>query len=72
MFQFISVLLLIIKPKDTFNFEILNRNLCNSLNFTLDNIFIFNLAEKNYNYFKDISYINLSLVTNSSNIGELF
>ena len=63
MFNFLSVLLLLIKPKDTSSFNILNKNLYNFLNFTLNNVFIFNIAEKNYTFFKDI-LIKLSFVTN--------
>jgi len=73
MFYFLSGLLIFSKPKETHvNKSYLHKKTKNSYSFTLNNIFIFPVAESNYNFFKDLNYINISLVTNSLNIKELF
>jgi len=72
MFYFLSGLLLFSIPKGSNLTSNMNKKNYNSFSFTLNNIFIFHIAEKNYNFFKDLDFINISLVTNSYNINELF
>ena len=59
------------KLKELRNLRISHKNIINIFNFSFENILVFNDLEQKYELFQELVKLDISIVTNSTNLNEL-